>query len=131
MKTSCKTIIQDAKTVVSFTLMGVFVGGGCASLEPIDWNERIGNYRASEAKDELGPPDETEDLPNGYVIATWIDRSSPIRQPAPASSTFYDPQADDQTGITLGSETARTGWPGLSLTFDDQGVMTAWQTDSR
>ena len=131
MRTGCKTLIQNAKTGVSPTLMAACLGMGCASLEPINWNERIGNYRASDATAELGPPDQTEDLPNGYVIATWLDRSSPQRQSAVASSPFFDPQSDDPTGITLGSETARTGSPGLSLTFDEEGIMTSWQTDSR
>ena len=111
-------------------IMASLLGFGCATLDSTNWDERVGTYNIEDAKAELGTPDETEDLPNGGVRATWIERISyrPTRSLDTGSS--YDPRTDDQTGVNFTPQNVGADAV-LDLTFNDDGILTGWQTATR
>lgn len=117
------------KLSILTTALIVF-GIGCATFEGTNWDERVGSYTIANAKTELGSPNETEDTPEGGVIATWIQRSSYRPSPDYDTGSSYDPRTDDQTGIQFTPRPTTAADTRLNLIFNDEGILSGWNTSS-
>ena len=104
---------------------------GCATFEATNWSERVGTYTIADAKEELGSPDRTEDTDDGGVIATWIQRSSYRSNQRFDTGSSYDPRQDDQTGLSNIPQTSAVSESFMNLTFNDEGILSAWDTSAR
>jgi len=90
---------------------------GCATTSPVDWDSRVGRYTYAQAVNELGPPNRQIRLSNGATEFKWFS-------PAPGGNNFG-------TGMNNGFGPGQSFNPGfnnryLQLTFDRNGVLTAW-----
>ena len=104
---------------------------GCATFEATNWSERVGSYTIADAKEELGSPDRTEDTDDGGVIATWIQRNSYRTHNVIETGSSYDPRTDDQTGITHIPQSSVASESFMNLTFNEEGILSAWDTSAR
>jgi hypothetical protein len=88
---------------------------GCVTVLPVDWDSRVGHYTYAEAVNELGPPNRQIRLSNGTTEFKWF---------SPVPGNFG-------TGMNNGFGPNQNFNPGfnnryLLLTFDRNGVLTAW-----
>ncbi|MBT5707167.1 MAG: hypothetical protein HOI66_12690 [Verrucomicrobia bacterium] len=111
-------------------ITGLF-GFGCATFESTNWNERVGTYNIDDAKSELGAPDRTEDTADGGVTATWVQRVSYRSHRSLATGSSYDPRTEDQTGVPVNHQKSTSAESVLNLTFNDDGVLSGWDTSAR
>jgi len=119
-----------AQTTAMIAIAGLF-GFGCATFESSNWNERVGTYTIEDAKAELGAPDRNEDTADGGVVATWVQRVS-YRSTRPlATGSSYDPRTEDQTGVSFNTQRSQSAESVLNLTFNDDGVLSGWDTSAR
>jgi hypothetical protein len=91
---------------------------GCATAPPVDWNSRVGHYTYAQAVHELGPPNRQARLSSGATESKWF------LQPG-------GPAAMPNNGMNNGFGVGQNISPGfddrcLQLTFDRNGVLTAW-----
>ena len=100
---------------------------GCATTSPVDWGSRVGHYTYTQAVYELGPPNRQIQLSNGAMEYKWFP------QPATAGNGFSAGGMDNNgmNGGNNGFGAAHGPGPGISdrylqLTFDANGVLTAW-----
>lgn len=121
-------IVVQLTTLIA--IAGLF-GFGCATFESSNWNERVGSYNIEDAKAELGAPDKTEDTANGGVIATWVQRVSYRSNRPLATGSSYDPRTEDQTGVSFNTQQSTSAESVLNLTFNDEGVLSGWDTSAR
>lgn len=104
--------------VVLFLAIAFFTG--CATAPPVDWNSRVGNYTYAQAIHELGPPNRQTRLSNGAIGFKWF------LQPTGGTGIGMS-----NNGMNHGFDAAQNISPGfnnryLQLTFDTNGVLTAW-----
>ncbi len=45
---------------------------GCATSQRAEWNTRVGNLTFEQAVTELGPPNKTNSVTDGGLIAQWV-----------------------------------------------------------
>ncbi len=104
----------------------------CATFQNTSWNERVGTYNIEDAKAELGQPSQVEDLEDGSVRAHWVAQQQyRTRYHNAYSGSSHDPRTDDPTGQGLHSDifgTAESNESSLILTFNEEGILTAWDT---
>lgn len=91
---------------------------GCATAPPVDWNNRVGHYTYGQALNELGAPNRQSHLSNGTTEFKWF------LQPGGPAGT---PNNGMNNGFGVGQNVS----PGfndryLQLTFDTNGMLTAW-----
>ena len=99
----------------------------CSTSSGTRWAERVGTYGVEEAKAELGKPDITEDLPNGWVRATWITRTTSHDPSRLHTGSSYDPRTDNVTGVEFSSTAPTTKESQLTLIFDEDGLLKEWE----
>jgi hypothetical protein len=94
---------------------------GCVTTPPVDWNSRVGHYTYNQVVAELGTPSRQARLSDGELVAKWS--AQPNVGPGLNSGMSYY----GSTGFT-GNQTAGPGSSNqmLQLTFDTNGVLTAW-----
>ena len=94
---------------------------GCTTTPPVDWDSRVGHYTYDQALAELGSPSRQMKLSDGNMVYKWS------AQPKVGNNL--------NTGMSYYGSTGFTGpqpvGPGgndrmLQLTFDTNGVLTAW-----
>lgn len=93
---------------------------GCASTPPIDWNSRVGHYTYDQAVAEFGTPSRQAKLSGGETVYKWS--AKPNVAPINTGMSYYG-----SVGFT-GSQNPGPGMSNqtLQLTFDTNGVLTAW-----
>ena len=101
------------------SLLAAFLTG-CASTPPIDWNSRVGHYTYDQAVAEFGTPSRQAKLSDGESVYKWS--AKPNVAPMNTGMSYYG-----SAGFT-GSQTPGSGVGDqtLQLTFDTNGVLTAW-----
>ena len=119
-----------AQITAVLAIAGLF-GLGCATFESANWNDRVGTYNIEDAKAELGSPDRTEDTASGGVIATWVQRGSYRSNRPLETGSSYDPRTDDQTGVAFNTQRITSAESVLNLTFNDDGILSGWNTAAR
>ena len=98
---------------------------GCATTPSIDWNRRVGHYTYNQAVADLGAPNRQAKLSDGNTVYKWS--AQPLVAPSPNTGMAYY----GSTGFT-GNQTAGAGGntEALQLTFDTNGVLTAWSKNN-
>ncbi|MCS1412168.1 MAG: hypothetical protein M2R45_05372 [Verrucomicrobia subdivision 3 bacterium] len=104
---------------------------GCATFKSTNWNERVGTYHIDDAKAELGNPDQTEDLADGGFLAQWIQRSSHQITSTLSTGNTHSPRTSDPTGLSLTTQPRWNSEIVLTLTFNDEGMLTSWKRSTR
>jgi len=107
---------------------------GCATNPPVDWNSRVGHYTYYDAVHDLGPPDREIHLSNGATEFKWFSRTAPAGAgPNPSFTVggLNNPTAANTPGWNGANNGVGNGSPAfnnryLELTFDSNGVLTAW-----
>jgi hypothetical protein len=99
-------------------LLAIALFTGCAALPPVDWDSRVGNYNYAQALQELGPPNRQIRLSTGATKFKWFI------QPDGSTGMGYP-------GMNNGFGMGQNFSPGysdrcLQLTFDTNGVLSAW-----
>ncbi|MGB7767510.1 MAG: hypothetical protein WBN22_01475 [Verrucomicrobiia bacterium] len=91
---------------------------GCATAPPADWSSRVGHYTYAQAINELGPPNRQARLSSGATEFKWFVQ--------PNGGTGL-PNNGMNNGFGVGPN-IRPGFSNrcLQLTFDADGVLTAW-----
>jgi hypothetical protein len=111
--------IANCAVLAVLLLAAAFITG-CATTQPVDWSSRVGRYTYNQAVNELGPPNREVRLSNGTTEFKWF-------QPYSGASS-----ANGAAGFGSGMSYNNIGTcPGfgdhyLQLTFDANGVLTAW-----
>jgi hypothetical protein len=102
------------------TLLLVGWLAGCATTQ-VDWDRQVGEMTFDQAVDFLGPPDKSEKLDNGRIVAEWISRYG---QTAPTSSDndFRYQSASD----SLNRKPRPTEESILRLTFGTNNILADW-----
>jgi hypothetical protein len=105
--------------VLSLTVVWL---AGCATMQSVDWNSRVGRYTYNQAVNELGPPDQQIPSADNKVTAKWIIQR--VTGPSYSVGTGY-------FGNNTGFAASHNFGPGsntrfLQLTFGADGVLTAW-----
>ena len=105
-------------SLLAFLVLAAAFVTGCATAPPVDWGSRVGHYTYAQAVHELGPPNRQIRMSNGATEFKWF------LQPA------TDGAGMNRTGINYNGMNNAFG-PGnsdryLQLTFDRNGVLTAW-----
>jgi hypothetical protein len=105
---------------VMLTLLAAFFTG-CTTTPPIDWNSRVGHYTYEQAVAELGRPNRQARLSDGTTVSKWSAQPS-VNPGVNTGMSYYG-----STGFT-GNQTVGPGGNNqmLQLTFDTNGVLTAW-----
>jgi hypothetical protein len=98
---------------------------GCATTPPVDWGSRVGHYTYAQAVHELGPPNRQIQLSNGAMEYKWF------LQPTAAGTGFSAGGMDNNGMSGANPSFGISHGPGVSnqylrLTFDANGVLTAW-----
>ncbi len=112
------SVVKCSPLVVLFIAIAFFTG--CATTPPVDWNSRVGNYTYDQAVHELGLPNRQARLSNGAAVFKWF------LQPTGGTGIGMS-----NNGMNNGFGAAQNISPGFSnhylqLTFDTNGVLTAW-----
>jgi hypothetical protein len=91
---------------------------GCATTPPVDWNSRTGHYTYAQAINELGPPNRQSRLINGATELKWFLQPS-------GSTGMANNGMNNGFGV---GQNISVGFSDryLQLTFDTNGVLTAW-----
>ena len=94
---------------------------GCATTAPVDWNSRVGHYTYDQAVAELGAPSRQAKLSDGEVVSKWPAHPN-VGAGMNTGMSYYG-----STGF-VGAQPAGPGGNNqmLQLTFDTNGVLTAW-----
>jgi hypothetical protein len=105
---------------VILSLLAAFLTG-CTTTPPIDWSSRVGHYTYDQAVAEFGRPSRQARLSDGATVYKWS------AQPAATPNLNTGMSYYGSTGFTSN----QTAGPGgidqmLQLTFDTNGVLTAW-----
>ena len=101
--------------VLSFAMVLI---SGCATAPPVDWNSRIGLYTYAQAVSELGPPNRQSRLSNGATVSKWfLQTSGPVAMPNNGMNNGFGVGQSINVGVNDQY---------LQLTFDTNGVLTAW-----
>ena len=101
--------------VLSFAMVLI---SGCATAPPVDWNSRVGHYTYAQAINELGPR-------IGKPISAMAEGSQMVHP-----GRWHDRYA--QYYMNNGFDVGPNNNPGglsdryLQLTFDTNGVLSAW-----
>lgn len=104
--------------LLAVLLVAVAFISGCATAPPVDWNSRVGHYTYAEAVHELGPPNRQSHLSNGATVSKWFRQpSAPTAMPNNGMNNGFGVGQS----ISVGSNNQY-----LQLTFDTNGVLTAW-----
>ena len=95
---------------------------GCVSTPPVDWDSRVGHFTYSQAVAELGPPARQFKVGEGRTEYRWFIQ--------PYGGTSYNGGLAPST-VNPAMGPAPTIGPNfdkrvLKLTFDTNGVLTAW-----
>ena len=94
---------------------------GCATAPPVDWNSRVGHYTYAQAVNELGPPNRQSHLSNGATASKWfLQPSAPTAMPNNGMNNGFGVGPNINVGLNNQY---------LQLTFDTNGVLTAWSKD--
>lgn len=106
-------------------ILGAAFVTGCSTAPPVDWSSRVGHYTYAQAANELGPPNRQIQLSNGATEYKWF------LQPAPAGNGFGAGGMDNSGMNGVNNGFGMSPSPGMSdrylqLTFDTNGVLTAW-----
>jgi hypothetical protein len=67
----------------------LLLAAGCATTPRPDWAARVGTYTYEQAVLELGPPDKSETLSDGTVVAEWLVRRGYARGGSGFVHGFY------------------------------------------
>ena len=113
---------MKATRTIKFTLLAVpFLAAillvGCATTKPVDWNSRVGNYTYNQAVAELGSPTLQSQTSDGKLSVKWV-------QPYTAATLNTGMSYYGSAGFAAGQNANRSQV--LQLTFDANGVLTAW-----
>jgi hypothetical protein len=95
----------------------------CASTPKVDWNSRVGNFTFDQAVLEIGPPERSSELSDGSKVAEWFVRAGSSMSFG-VGTGYYGGSSSVGVGQTVSS--GRSGHY-LRLTFDPEGVLTAWE----
>jgi hypothetical protein len=116
------SIVNCLLLAVSF-LAAAFITG-CATAPPVDWDSRVGHYTYAQAVKEFGPPNRKARLSNGTTEFKWFQPNSGAN-PASGSAGFGPgtPYNNMNNGVGTGPAFDNRY---LELTFDANGVLTAW-----
>jgi hypothetical protein len=108
-------------------LAALLVLAGCATNK-INWSARVGNATFDQTVLELGPPDKQPRLTDGTLVAEWLTRRGRSATYAPVGG-YYGYRGWPYGGLTA----YEPGTPDyfLRLTFDAQGILTAWKQYAR
>jgi hypothetical protein len=91
---------------------------GCATAPPVDWNSRVGHYTYAQAVNELGPPNRQSHLSNGATVFKWfLQPRAPTVMPNNGMNNGFG--VGQSLNVGLNNQY-------LQLTFDTNGVLTAW-----
>jgi hypothetical protein len=105
---------------VILSLVAVFLAG-CATKPATDWNTRVGHYTYNEALTDFGMPNRQARLIDGKVQSSWFIQA-PVTPRVNSGMSYYGSQgfaAGQTPGAGLNAEM-------LQLTFDTNGVLSAW-----
>jgi hypothetical protein len=94
---------------------------GCATIKPVDWNSRIGNYTYAQAATDLGPPARQAKLSDGKLVCKWF-----VQPPAgPHFNSGMSAYGNNDFGA---AQTIVSGYNNqmLQLTFYTNGKLAAW-----
>ncbi|HUA39214.1 MAG TPA: hypothetical protein VMA35_12555 [Candidatus Sulfopaludibacter sp.] len=105
-------------SLLGVLLLVVAFLSGCASAPPVDWNSRIGHYTYAQAVGELGPPNRQSRLSNGATELKWF---RPPGGPAALPNNGMNNGFGGGPSVNVGLNDQY-----LQLTFDTNGVLTAW-----
>jgi hypothetical protein len=116
------TLRNLARIAMALCLLGLVQG--CASKR-IDWGGRIGTYSYDDAIRELGPPDKSAKLSDGFTVADWLT-SRGSRTVTTFGHEYYGRGA---YGMGPNMVVVDPPMPDrfLRLTFDAQGKLASWQ----
>jgi hypothetical protein len=110
-------------------LVGGFITG-CATNPPVDWDSRVGHYTYTQAVHELGLPNRQIRLSSGATEFKWF---LPIGAAGGSGLGMNNPGVNNNgiNGMNNGLGVGHGASPGavnryLQLTFDANGVLTAW-----
>lgn len=93
---------------------------GCATTQ-IDWDRQVGEMTFDQAVSFLGPPDRSEKLENGRIVADWVSRYSTAA--ATSGNTDFRYQSASES---LNRQTRPVEESVLRLTFNTNNVLQNW-----
>jgi len=96
---------------------------GCESKPnaQTSWSARVGTYTYSQALIDLGPPTTTTKLADGSTVARWAQSGHPT------DNTFTFTSTAAAAASTNAPPAPEPGKRYLSLTFDANNVLSAWE----
>jgi hypothetical protein len=105
-------------SLLAVLFLAVAFISGCATAPPVDWNSRVGHYSYAKAVNELGPPNRQSHLSNGATVSKWfLQPSAPAAMPNNGMNNGFGVGQNINVGLDDRY---------LQLTFDTNGVLTAW-----
>ncbi len=75
MKKNIKSPVRRLACLVGLaplSLAGCIFWTGCATSQQAAWSNRVGNLTYEQAVTELGPPNKTNSVTDGGLIAQWV-----------------------------------------------------------
>lgn len=100
---------------------------GCATTTSADWNSRVGHYTYAQAVSELGPPNRQVSLSNGGTEFRWFLRSHPNDNfGVGVNNNNINNNGMNNFGPNQNMGPSFNNRYYLQLTFDANGVLTAW-----
>jgi len=105
-------------SLLAFLFLAIAFINGCGTIQPVDWNSRVGHYTYAQAVNELGPPNRQSRLSNGGTEFKWF--LQPSGNTGMANNGMNNGFGVGQN-ISVGFNDRC-----LQLTFDTHGVLTAW-----
>ena len=108
--------------VIAFLLLAAALSlAGCAT-GAINWNEQIGVMTWREAVDELGPPDKSQKLEDGRMVAEWISSHADASPAMFVENDFRYQSASARLSQPARAKETST----LRLTFGTNNLLAAW-----
>lgn len=105
-------------------LAAVLTVAGCQPSKPnpqTSWSARVGIYTYSQAMADLGPPTTTTKLADGTTVAQWAQSGHPT------DNTFSFTSTAAGAASVTNAPPPEPGKRYLSLTFDTNNVLSAWE----
>jgi hypothetical protein len=97
---------------------------GCATGQ-LNWDTQIGVMTYPQAVDKLGPPTRQHRLPDGKMVSAWVSYFTYNAYNPAMDDAFYNNAAS----LSGSAQERQMQHSTLSLTFDTNGVLTAWSQD--
>jgi hypothetical protein len=115
------TLAVKFSSLVVLSLAAILLAG-CATMQTVDWNSRVGRYTYNQAVNELGPPDQQIPSSDGKVVAKWV-----IQRYSGPSYNVGTGYFGNHTGFAA-SHNFGPAYKSrfLQLTFGTDGLLTAW-----